>query len=206
VDDAGKPLFTGVHWQNDFMFGDPEEWKDLDGWLTGSYYPGIDRLVGEWVSGMERDRKVRLVYPFNGLVKTMLTGVPAKLHCGCGHAYFNVCTDGKITACPVSSDFYYIFQMGTIFDNTPNDLAKTMDVVDPCPSCDIFTICGGRCLYANKLKPWGEDGYAKVCGSIKYLVRALQQVLPRIKKLIASGTMKLSQFDYFQYNGAEIIP
>ncbi len=205
-DDAGKPLFSGVHWQNDFMFGDREEWKDLDGWLTTSYYPGIDRLVADWISGMERDHEVRLVYPFNGLVKTMLTGVPAKLHCGCGHTYFNICTDGKITACPVSSDFYTIFQMGTIFDSTPKDLEKTMNVIEPCPSCDIFTICGGRCLYANKLKPWGEDGYAKVCESIRYLVNGLKKVLPRIKGMLASGALALSQFDYFQYNGAEIVP
>jgi uncharacterized protein len=205
-DDAGKQLFDGVHWQNDFMFGDREEWRDLDGWLATSYYPGVDHLVKDWISRMERDHEVRLVYPFNGLVKTMLAGVPAKLHCGCGHAYFTICTDGKITACPIGSDFYTIFQMGTIFDNTPKDLEQTMDIIDPCPSCDIFSICGGRCLYANKLKPWGEDGYAKACESIRYLVNALRRVLPRIKEMLASGALTLSQFDYFQYNGAEIVP
>nr|MDO8088167.1 TIGR04084 family radical SAM/SPASM domain-containing protein [Candidatus Sigynarchaeum springense] len=205
-DDVGKPLFDGVHWQNNFMFDDREEWKDLDGWLAGSYYPGVDHLLADWIERIERDHAVRLIYPFNGLVKTMLSGLPAKLHCGCGHQYFNICTDGKITACPVSSDFYRIFQMGTIQENTPDDLKKTMDVASPCPSCDIFSICGGRCLYANRLKPWGEDGYLKVCESIRYLVTAIQKVLPRIQAMIAGGTLAPSQFDYFQYNGAEIIP
>ncbi|MBN2153888.1 MAG: TIGR04084 family radical SAM/SPASM domain-containing protein [Candidatus Lokiarchaeota archaeon] len=205
-DDAGKRLFDGLHWQNDLMFGDREEWNDLDGWLTSSYYPGVDRLLSDWLGGIERDRTVRLIYPFNGLVKTLLSGVPAKLHCGCGHQYFNICTDGRITACPIASDFYHIFQMGTIQESTPDDLKKAMDVVEPCPSCDIYSICGGRCLYANKLKPWGEDGYAKVCESVRHLVTAVQAVLPRIQALIASGELAPSQFDYFRYNGAEIIP
>jgi uncharacterized protein len=205
-DDAGKPLFDGVHWQNDLQFGDREEWQDLDGWLQGSYYPGIDRLIEDWKTRMERDHDVRLIYPFNGLVKTMLSGVPAKLHCGCGHFYFNICTDGKITACPVSSDFYPLFEMGNIFDNTPADLATHMVVGDPCPSCDIYAICGGRCLYANKLKPWGEEGFKKTCESIAYLVNALKNVLPRIQAMLDDGTLEEKQFEYFMYNGCEIIP
>nr|MDO8109179.1 TIGR04084 family radical SAM/SPASM domain-containing protein [Candidatus Sigynarchaeota archaeon] len=205
-DDDGKLLFNGVHWQNDLQFGDREEWRDLDGWLASSYYPGLDRLITDWIDGIERDHAVRLIYPFNGLVKTMLTGIPAKLHCGCGHFYFNICTDGKITACPVSSDFYPLFEMGNIFDNVPADLEKAMVPGDPCPACDVYAICGGRCLYANILKPWGEDGFKKTCESIVYLINALKAVLPRIQALIDQGDLDASQLDYFQYNGCEIVP
>lgn len=205
-DDKGNQLFDGVHWQNNMMFCDREEWADLDGWLQNSYYPGLTRLINEWVNRMELEGVVRLIYPFIGVMRTILTGEKAKLHCGCGHANHNICTDGKITACPVSSDFYEIFQIGSIYDSEPTQLIDSMKPEEPCPSCEIFSICGGRCLYANKLKPWGKDGYRKVCETVFYLVRTLQAKLPIIHSLIDSGKLKLSQFDYFQYNGAEIIP
>ncbi|MFX0102448.1 MAG: TIGR04084 family radical SAM/SPASM domain-containing protein [Candidatus Hodarchaeota archaeon] len=206
LDEEGDPLFDGVHWQNDMQFGVREDWRDLDGWLQGSYYPGIDRLVQEWVDGMGKNSSVRLIYPFVGLVKTMLDGIPAKLYCGCGHFNNNICTDGTITACPVSSDFYPVFEMGNIFDNHPKDLFDAMFVGDPCPSCEIYSICGGRCLYANKLKPWGEEGYKKTCETIFYLVNSLKKKLPRIKEMLEEGTIKIKQFEYFQYNGCEIVP
>ncbi len=205
-DGHGKYLFNGIHWQNDFMFGDMDNWKDLDGWLERSYYPGIERLAGEWVTSIEKSGTVRLVYPFVGIVRTLLSGEPARLHCGCGHANNNICTDGRITACPVSSDFYQIFELGNIFEYQPHDFKDAMLVGEPCPSCDIFNVCGGRCLYANKLKPWGEEGYRKVCETIHHLVRTLESRLPDIKRMIDSQHVKLSQFDYFQYNGCEIIP
>lgn len=205
-DDAGRPLFDGVHWQNDLMFDDREAWRDLDGWLARSYYPGIERLAGEWVDGMASKGEVRLVYPFVGLVSAKLSGTPAKLHCGCGHANNNICTDGRVTACPVSSDFYPLFELGTIFDNEPGDFVDAMVPGEPCTSCDIYNVCGGRCLYANVTKPWGEAGYAETCATIRHLVGTLEAALPRIKSLLASGTITRDQFSYFQYNGCEIVP
>jgi putative peptide-modifying radical SAM enzyme len=205
-DDAGAPLFTGVHWQNDMMFGERESWDDLDGWLDNSYYPGIERLAADWVQAMKDTGEVRLIYPFVGLVRTILTGEPAKLHCGCGHFNNNICTNGKITACPVSSDFYEIFQIGTIYRNKPADFFDAMVPGEPCPSCEIYSVCGGRCLYANKTKPWGEDGYRKVCETVFHIVGVLRSWLPEIQALIDAGTVQMPQFGYFQYNGAEIVP
>ncbi|MHA1681916.1 MAG: TIGR04084 family radical SAM/SPASM domain-containing protein [Promethearchaeota archaeon] len=205
-DHQGNPLFTGVHWQNDLQFGAPEDWHDLDGWLRDSYYPGIERLVDDWVMKMEEHGVARLVYPFTGVVRTMLVNEPAKLHCGCGHFNNNVCTDGKITACPVSSDFFPDFLVGNIFTTHPDELRDCMIVGEPCQSCEIYHICGGRCLYANKLKPWGMEGFTKTCETVFHLVDTLKTTLPRIKRLIESGVISLNQFDYFQYNGAEVIP
>ncbi|MHA1371940.1 MAG: TIGR04084 family radical SAM/SPASM domain-containing protein, partial [Promethearchaeota archaeon] len=171
-----------------------------------SYYPGIERLISRWMHLIEDEGRVKLIYPFVGLIKTMLSGKPAKLHCGCGHFNHNICTDGTITACPVSSDFYRVFKIGSIFDSKPSDLVDAMLVGEPCLSCEIYSICGGRCLYANKLKPWGESGYNKVCETVFHLVNNLKSVFPKIRDLIKSGKISEDDFNYFQYNGAEIIP
>ncbi|MHA1791690.1 MAG: TIGR04084 family radical SAM/SPASM domain-containing protein [Promethearchaeota archaeon] len=205
-DDDGKPLFSGVHWQNDLQFGEIEDWKDLDGWLTNDYYPGVEKLIKEWVNNMRNNGKVDLIYPFVGIVDTLLSGVPAKLHCGCGHSNNNICTDGKITACPVSSDFYPYFELGNIQETEPAQLYDAMFVGEPCLSCEIYHICGGRCLYANILKPWGEDGFKKTCETVFHLVRNLQAVLPEIKSMIEEHVITRDQFHYFKYNGCEIIP
>ena len=98
------------------------------------------------------------------------------------------------------------FKFITCKDNQPSDLLDAMFVGDPCQSCEIYPICGGRCLYANKLKPWGEEGYKKTCETIFYLVNALKKQLPSIKKMLEDGTIKDEQFEYFQYNGCEIVP
>ena len=205
-DGLGAPLFNGIHWQNNFMFSDRDSWDDLDGWLRDSYYPGIEKLVNNWVDEMIEQQHVQLIYPFVGIMKTMLDGKPAKLHCGCGHFNNNICTDGKITACPVSSDFYPIFQIGNIYENNPEECYDAMFVEEPCPDCDLYSICGGRCLYANKLKPWGENGYKEVCNTIRHLINTLKLKLPEIKEMLDEGMLDKAQFEYFKYQGCEIIP
>lgn len=205
-DNQGNELFTGIHWQNNMMFCDFEEYRDFDGWLNSSYYPGIEKLVEEWVNEMETNHFVRLIYPFIGLIGTYLGNTPAKLHCGCGHANFNICTDGTITVCPVSSDFVDIFKVGTIFETNPSDLINKIVPGSPCSECPIYSICGGRCLYANLLKPWGEEGYKRVCNTVFHLWNCLKSKIPRIESLLQKGDIKKSQFNYFKYNGAEIVP
>jgi putative peptide-modifying radical SAM enzyme len=205
-DHQGAPLFNGIHWQNNFMFSDRDSWRDLDGWLDNSYYPGIEKLVKNWVNEMIQRKRVQLIYPFIGIMKTMLDGKPAKLHCGCGHFNNNICTDGKITACPVSSDFYPVFEIGNIYENILKDFFDAMTVDEPCPDCDLYSICGGRCLYANKLKPWGENGYKEVCNTIRHLINTLKVRFPEIKGMLDEGILELTQFEYFKYQGCEIIP
>ncbi|MBD3185962.1 TIGR04084 family radical SAM/SPASM domain-containing protein [Candidatus Bathyarchaeota archaeon] len=205
-DGRDAPLFSGVHWQNDMQFGAREDWDDLDGWLRESYYPGIEFLVEDWISDMELQGDVRLVYPFTGIMGTLLTGTPAKLRCGCGHFNHNICTDGRITACPVSSDFYPRFLIGDIRSTHPRELVNALECGEPCTSCTIRDICGGRCLYANLLKPWGEAGFSNTCETVQHLVNTLKRQQPRVRSLLETGRISMAQFEYFKYNGAEIIP
>ena len=98
---------------------------------------------------------------------------------------------------------YYI---GNICDSDPLKLKQMLISNEPCSSCDILSMCGGRCLYANITKRWNDSEYAAVCNTVRSLVNTLTDELPKIKRLIAKGRIRLSDFEYVKYNGAEIIP
>ncbi len=79
-------------------------------------------------------------------------------------------------------------------------------VGEPCSACSTFGLCGGRCLYANVLKRWNPEAYSQVCKTVKNLVDAVLEQLPRIQDLIHTGRVRLKDFEYMKYNGCEIIP
>ena len=114
-------------------------------------------------------------------------------------------TDGYIIPCPTMWGMknYYI---GHISNANPLKLKQTPISNEPCTACDILNVCGGRCLYANITKRWKSNEYAAVCNTVKSLVNAIEAELPRIRQLITDGKIRLSDFGYMKYNGAEIIP
>ena len=61
-------------------------------------------------------------------------------------------------------------------------------------------------MYANITKRWDGDAYAVTCGTVKNLTKALQAVLPRIRSLIHTGRINLSDFQHMKYNSCKIIP
>jgi sulfatase maturation enzyme AslB (radical SAM superfamily) len=82
-----------------------------------------------------------------------------------------------------------------------------MRVDEPCPSCSEFEICGGRCLFANKQRLWGDDGFDKVCEVSRHLFESLKKHVPRVRELIEKGIISLEALDYPEYNnGCEIVP
>jgi uncharacterized protein len=197
--------FPAVHWQLDALFGLRDYGRRrFSEWAEASYNPQVARLAEFWADYMEREGRVLRIYPFLGIARSLLLGERSKLRCGAGWIAFNIRTDGKITPCPVMAGTGPI--LGDIRRTDPMDLRDAILVSEPCPSCDIFDICGGRCLYANLTKLWGERGFAEVCGTVRRLVDAMRNVLPRIRELIARGTIDLSDFDYMEYNSGEIIP
>jgi sulfatase maturation enzyme AslB (radical SAM superfamily) len=83
---------------------------------------------------------------------------------------------------------------------------KRIFVSEPCTTCDIYDICGGRCLYANITRRWNKEAYAVVCATVRNLAEAVTQEIPRIKALIENGKISMEDFQYVKYNGCEIIP
>ncbi len=201
----GMRIFDHVHWQLSFeMFWEGAE-DGIEDWI-GIYNEGISSLVEWWLSEMQRGRLAGIV-PFTGIMNSLLSGTKSRLRCGSGIDFFTVMTDGRISACPVSVDFDFSV-VGSIFNDLPPSFCDKVCVGDPCISCDILHICGGRCLFVNKAQDMlRENGYSLICATVRHLVRELQNALPRIVKLIESGAVKRSDFEYPKFNnGCEIIP
>lgn len=138
-------------------------------------------------------------------MRTLLTGEKSSLWCGSGLYFFAIHPSGKITPCPISSDPEFV--VGNIWNTHPMELRNSMKVGAPCPECEVYWVCGGRCLYANMKKHWGEEGFQKVCGTVKHLIRELEEVKPKIVKLIEKGVISIEDFYYPEINNCcEIIP
>lgn len=197
--------FKSVHWQLDAQFWsndfDEERFRR---WMNG-YNRQVNRLVMEWVRWMEQRGVVYRIYPFVGLVNSMLTGEASKLRCGAGWIMFNIQQDGRITPCPVMSGIKN-FYLGDIWSTDPLSLKDKVHVSDPCPKCEDYMLCGGRCLYANVTKLWGLKGFKMVCETVKNLVSSLETQLPTIKRLLSTGRISAKSLDYPRYNSCEIIP
>jgi len=198
------PMFSNIHWQLD-VFWSGQMWADLNDWFDKKYNPGITKLVGYWMSRMEKGEVLGIV-PFKALVGLMLNGQKAKLWCGAGQDCFTITPRGDIAACPIDPSKGFLIA-GNIASTTPDKLKDFARVGAPCPSCDIYDICGGRCLYVNKVRLWGDEAFDIVCGSVKHLVGELKKALPRIKQLISVGKIPAGAFDYPDgNNNCEIIP
>jgi len=202
-----ESLFDSIHWQLDALFWHNDYDKEsFSNWVEGEYSPGVRNLVNMWVDQMRKQGRVHRIYPMIGIMESLLLSEPTKLRCGAGWTMFNIQTDGNITPCPVMAgmrDYY----LGNIKDTNPDDLSsKAVYVSKPCPNCSIYSVCGGRCLYANVTKLWGDEGFALVCGTVRELVEALRLVVPEVLSLISERRVSLKDFSYPKYNSCEIIP
>jgi len=197
--------FSSVHWQlNAGFWANDYARRNFKSWSEDSYSLGVERLARFWVGHMETKRAVLRLYPLLGIAKSLLSDENTKLRCGSGWINYAVQTDGYIIPCPAMwgmKDYY----LGHVSNVHPLKLKKIF-VDAPCTECAIFNVCGGRCLYANIIKRWSNDAYATVCSTVRGLVHAVEAELPRIKQLIKNGKVSLSDFEFMQYNGCEIIP
>jgi len=198
--------FSSVHWQlnagfwrNDFLR------RDFKRWSEESYNAGIRKLVKFWVDYMEENGVVLRLYPLLGVTQSLLCGEEKSLlRCGGGWINYAIQTDGHIVPCPTMWGMkeYYL---GHISSANPLKL-KQIFVDAPCKKCDIYGICGGRCLYANITRRWSSEAYSLVCNTVKNLINAIEDEMPRIRRLIKSGRISLRDFEFMKYNGCEIIP
>jgi putative peptide-modifying radical SAM enzyme len=197
--------FESVHWQLDALFWKNDfKKRNFYEWVKKDYNPGIKKLIKFWVSYMEKTGRVLRIYPFLGLMQSLLLNEKSLLRCGAGWAMFNIQTDGNISPCPVMAgmkDFY----LGDIEHSSPLSL-KRVFVSSPCTECHIYDLCGGRCLYANVTKLWGKEGFRLVCKTVENLIDSLKEALPKVKMLIYKGRISIKDFEYTKYNSCEIIP
>jgi len=197
---------SSVHWQLDALFWQNDYPKRrFTEWATESYNPRMKKLIRAWVGHMKNSAEVLRLYPLVGVTQSLLEDESSPLRCGAGWIMFNIQTDGNVTPCPVMAgmkDFY----LGNIRETSPESLRDAVFVSKPCTECEIYQTCGGRCLYANATKLWGDEGFSQVCGTVKNMVEALRETLPEIRHLIDDGRISVEDFQYPKYNSCEIIP
>jgi uncharacterized protein len=198
--------FASIHWQlnagfwkNDFKRRQFKQWSEED------YNPGIRKLAEFWVDNMEENGVVLRLYPFLGIAQSLLSGErESLLRCGGGWINYTIQTDGHIVPCPAMwgmKDYY----LGHISNSDPLKLRKVF-AKEPCTRCDIYHVCGGRCLYANVTKRWSNEAYRLVCDTVKNLVESVVEKMPRIRNLIKCEKIRKGDFEFMKYNGCEIIP
>jgi putative peptide-modifying radical SAM enzyme len=198
--------FSSVHWQlNAGFWKNDFERRDFKRWGEEGYNPRIRELVQFWVDYMEKKAVVLRLYPFLGIAESLLSGEKASfLRCGGGWTNYAIQTDGNIVPCPSMwgmKDYY----LGHINNADPSKLKKVF-VKEPCTECDALHLCGGRCLYANVTKRWSPEAYGLVCKTVRNLIQAISEQLPKMQTLISEGRIRQKDFEYMKYNGCEIIP
>lgn len=151
------------------------------------------------------DKEIVLpIVPFFGVVSSLLNGAAVNnIRCGAGWAFWVVTTTGDIYPCPVMRN-YKKYLIGNIANISPLDIHPKFSIKEPCTSCNIFNICGGRCLCANLQNEWDKEGFKLVCGSVRNLIDGLVESLPTIKGLVERGKIQMSEFETF--HDYEVIP
>ncbi len=203
--DLQDPSFDHVHWQLNVVWDAEGNWIDFDRWVKESYKPGIERLVRRWVDKMQ-EGVLEGIVPFLPVTYTLLTGRTSRLRCGSGLDTFAIHTNGTIGVCPISPDWDFSI-VGDIHSTNPEGLKDIMTVIDPCPSCKEYGVCGGRCLFANRQRLWGNEGFEKICDTVRHMISTLRAYLDEIIENIKYSNIGIEQFNYPEFNnGCEIIP
>ena len=160
-------LFPLVHWQLDVVWSALWELAEFKQWKKDIYKPGLTKLIDEWSSEV-KEKRIPGIIPFLGVMTRLLYDVSG-LPCQSGNNAISITTDGNILACPVAPDYEW---------NNLGSLSKgfrRIHVQNPCPKCDVYSVCGGRCLFANRERLWGKEGFDAICDVTKYLIYELEK-------------------------------
>lgn len=195
-----KKIIDSIHWQIDAGFYKNDFIEEKFANFAKKYNKEISKLIDFWLEQMKSGKVLKL-YPLLGFFENIYYNTKTKLRCGAGYAGYAITTDGIVTACPIMNNVKEFY-----CGNLDSKELKQIDVIEPCISCSIKDICGGRCLYSNHAKLWPEKGQEMICQTIQHLTKEIKRVLPTIKELIKSKIISEKQFEYEKYFGPEIVP
>ncbi|MDI9646247.1 MAG: TIGR04084 family radical SAM/SPASM domain-containing protein [Archaeoglobales archaeon] len=181
-------LFTHVHWQIDAVWSEYSD--EFKRWVE-FYNAGIRKLVDFWVDEIRRGIMHNIV-PFLG-VATAITKGYTYPPCASGKRSFVIAPDGRVLACPICPELEWNV-LGDIYSGVKREI----EILDPCPKCSYFKFCGARCLFFNRERLWGEEGFKLVCSTVKNLADSVLQYKEELREL---------KINYPKYlNTTEIIP
>jgi putative peptide-modifying radical SAM enzyme len=194
--------FSSIHWQLDAGFYSSDFDESRFSWFVKEYTRSLDDLIEWWMTKLKNGTVFR-IYPFIGIIASLLQEEWTPLRCGAGHSGYAIRTDGVIAACPIMTHIQD-FVCGTL-DTHPRELYP-FRVSGRCYTCSIAHICGGRCLYWNKAGLWPEKGDDLICETIFHLIQTLESRIDDIEALIVQECIAREDFSYEKYFGPEIIP
>ena len=183
--------FPLVHWQLDVVWSNLWDLAGFTRWAETSYKPQLRRLIDWWIDQVKKGQ-LKGIIPFLGIMSRLLHGGNG-LPCASGCQSVTVMTDGRILACPIAPDYEWNV-LGTFDQFTP------VHIGEPCTSCRVYPVCGGRCLFAYKEQLWGQNGFNEICRVTKFLIDELHTHISDCEPL-------QEHFRYPPYNNTtEIIP
>ncbi len=189
-------FFPHVHWQLDAVWSPLWDLPAFRRWAEQRYLPGVERLIDDWLTRLKQGDVLGIV-PFLGIAKRLLwdgSGLP----CGAGRDAVTITTDGRMIGCPIAAEFDW---------NKMGDLSRSprcIAIGEPCTSCDIYDICGGRCLFTYKERLWGNEGFELLCHITRHLVEHLREALPAVEAMLPDHQDELFYPPF--NNTTEIIP
>ena len=195
--------FSSIHWQLDANMWHDYEKRNFSEW-SKKYDKDVTKLADLFLKEAKKGNLLRL-YPFIGVLNTLLFNTQYGIRCGSGTGNFTVQTDGKIVSCPIMQGIEEKF-LGNIKTTAPQTLPSELVIGEPCTSCGDYGLCGGRCLYSNLYPCWPKKGINEICDTIKHLLREMEKIIPEIEKLIEEKIIKKESLEFLKYNCAEIIP
>ncbi len=198
-------LFDHIHWQLDVGWSD--SWTDFDRWCSNSYEPGIDRLVKLWVEELRRGKVLGIV-PFLGILKRLREG-GSNPPCGAGVDAIAILPSGEIRACPIAYDAEWAL-LGKLGQTGYSEMRRKMlgcGIVGECKGCAYLRGCGGRCLYMNRERYWGDEGFRKICNVTKRTIDAISNVKDEVFAIMSNLGIGHEALDYPKFNNStEIVP
>jgi putative peptide-modifying radical SAM enzyme len=195
--------FKSIHWQLDANMWQDYSKRKFSKW-SKEYNLQITKLSNWWINQLKKENVIRL-YPFMGILDSILNGEKYFLRCGSGVGNFTITPSGMISVCPIMTGVKSHY-LGSIKTAIPDKLPFKIKIKEPCTSCDYFDLCGGRCLYSNLEPAWPSKGVKEVCGTVIHLIEEMKRIAPQLKKLIDKKIVSKKSLEMIKYNGAEIIP
>jgi len=116
--------FSSIHWQLDAQFWKSDySQRNFAQWAKEEYNPKIDKLVNWWIEEITKTKKLPMIYPFIGIMHSILNKEISQMKCGAGHSLLGIQTNGKVVACPITAG-YTPFAMGDIRFSKLEDIKK----------------------------------------------------------------------------------
>jgi uncharacterized protein len=195
--------FNSVHWQLDANMWHDYEKRDFAKW-SKKYNDDITKLTELFLNEAKKGNLLRL-YPFIGILNTLLFGTEYSIRCGSGIGNFTIQTNGKIVSCPIMQGIEDKI-LGNIKNTAPQELPGKLSIGPPCTKCNDLELCGGRCLYSNIYPCWPKKGINEICITIKHLLREMERIALQIQILLEKKVIKKKDLEFLKYNCCEIIP